>query len=400
MYALMSASYIVRNLKTSSTVQNANSLVLKIQKGKHRTKHFIIFPFGPRMERNFGSKEISYLLQSHGESEEKGERKIMTDIQDSPKWIEVYSNEGTFGGDPRGISLSMCLDGLNPWSKNKTTYSMWPIVLDQLNLPRKIRFQFANLWLIGIIPSQKGGCETKNLDPYLEILIDEMINLTNCKLYDAYKKAPFNVKVCVMLYVVDYQGLGKVFSLTGTGSYRGCAWCLLKGIYCTHLNKVVYPGNRRFVPSQHKLRQDCKNFPEHSPEERGKPPQRNWDQDKLFRKAFDNAKNPSQATKLATGTGCRGMYSLAQKMPGFNRVEQCLPDAMHTIAVQVKHLCRLISGKAPEDSASVRQQEKELNRFQTTWLTTTKGSIDVSKAHKGSLPKAPFVLDTKKPPGS
>lgn len=64
---------------------------------------------------------------------------------------------------------------------------------------------------------------------------------------------------------------------------------------------------------------------------------------------------------------------------------------MHTIAVQVKHLCRLISGKAPEDSAAVRQQEKELNPFPTSWL-----SNDVSsKSYKGALPKAPFVLDKK-----
>ena len=40
-----------------------------------------------------------------------------------------------------------------------------------------------------------------------------------------------------------------------------------------------------------------------------------------------------------------------------------MPDAMHTIAVQVKHLRRCLAGKAPEDSFAVRMQEKSLTRF-------------------------------------
>jgi len=52
-----------------------------------------------------------------------------------------------------------------------------------------------------------------------------------------------------------------------------------------------------------------------------------------FHKAFDGAKNKSQASKLATGTGCRGGYLLAAKNPGFERVEETTPDAMHTIAM-------------------------------------------------------------------
>ena len=99
----------------------------------------------------------------------------MRDIHDSPKWKHSFSVNGTFKGDPRGVALSLCLDGLNPWSKNKCNYSMWPIVLAQLNLPRNVRYNFANLLLIGIIPSQAQGKEPKHLDPFLEVLVDEII---------------------------------------------------------------------------------------------------------------------------------------------------------------------------------------------------------------------------------
>lgn len=85
---------------------------------------------------------------------------------------------------------------------------MWPIVLGQLNLPKQLRYQFANLLLVGIISSHKNGSEPKDLDPYLEVLVGELI------------------------YVLDCRGLGTLFSLTVTGSYRGCAWCLMKVQYC------------------------------------------------------------------------------------------------------------------------------------------------------------------------
>ena len=106
----------------------------------------------------------------------------MSDIHDSPTWKEAFSANGAFKGDPRGVGLSLCLDGLNPWSKNKANYSMWPIVLGQSNLPRKIRFNFANLILLGIIPSQVQGKEPKQLDPFLEVLLDKIFFLCNSKI--------------------------------------------------------------------------------------------------------------------------------------------------------------------------------------------------------------------------
>ena len=98
--------------------------------------------------------------------------------------------------------------------------------LGQLSLPRRIRFNFSN-----IIPSQVQGKEPKQLDPFLGVLLDEIFFLCSCKIYDAYREAPFEVTVDIMIYILDYQGLGKVFSMTGTGSYRSCPWCMHKGQY-------------------------------------------------------------------------------------------------------------------------------------------------------------------------
>lgn len=99
---------------------------------------------------------------------------------------------------------------------------MYPIVLGQLNLLRSIRHQFANLVFVGIIPSQKNEGEPKNLDAYLEVLVDELILFItyecDWKIYDDYQKASFHLKVKILVYILDYQNLGKLFSLTATQS--------------------------------------------------------------------------------------------------------------------------------------------------------------------------------------
>lgn len=86
----------------------------KQKKNPRRTFNYL--PLGPRLERRYGLDSISYLLQSH-QGECQIENQVMCDIQDSPSWKRAYAENGTFHGDPRGVSLSLCLDGLNPYRK-------------------------------------------------------------------------------------------------------------------------------------------------------------------------------------------------------------------------------------------------------------------------------------------
>ena len=123
---------------------------------------------------------------------------------------------------------------------------MWPIMITVLNLPRPIRNLFSNFILAEIVPSNGTG-EPKEIAPYLDIIIDELLLLSNASMFDAYQNAPFSLKVRILNYVLDYPGVSKVFSLTGTGSYQACAWCTLKGML-----KYVYM-KYNYVPAELKV---------------------------------------------------------------------------------------------------------------------------------------------------
>ena len=83
-----------------------------------RTFHYL--PLGPRLVRNYGTNNISSFLQSHG-GENTG-LGSMSDIHDAPIWKEAFSADGTFKGDPRGIRLLLCLDGLKRLFPGYTTF--------------------------------------------------------------------------------------------------------------------------------------------------------------------------------------------------------------------------------------------------------------------------------------
>lgn len=89
---------------------------------------------------------------------------------------------------------------------------MWPIIVTILNLPRNIRNLPGSMLLMGIIP---GRAEPKNMDPYLDLFVDEIKALNGLSVYDSYRKERFNLKVDVMLHVLDYPGQNKVFHCQG-----------------------------------------------------------------------------------------------------------------------------------------------------------------------------------------
>ena len=128
---------------------------------------FKYLPLSSRIKRMFSNKKVSQLIQSH--SDATSDSDVVSNLHQSPGWKELYEKTG----DARALSLSLCTDGMNPFSKEKTKYSMWPIQIACLNLPHHIRYQPGSMMLIGIIP---GPEEPKAVDTYLSVLVEEIDN--------------------------------------------------------------------------------------------------------------------------------------------------------------------------------------------------------------------------------
>ena len=307
-------------------------------------KRFIYLPIGPRLARIYGEESLAKLLQAHDGS--KHTRWLMWDIQDSPVWKELYSKEGYFMANNSGVSFALEMDGVNPFHNVGIQYSMTPIMLTLLNLPRNIRNEFSNIFLVGIIPGN--GCsEVTKIDPYLEILVDELLYLTKCKVVDAYQKAPVDIKIKVLLYVLDYPGLCKMFNQQGSGGLSGCHWCHVRGTYCSHLSKTIYLSNSSYVKN------NCSTSMAKSPpevlgnvtdESDSQPKLRNPGSEIYFREAYQNVKTKVDASIIASATGCKGNYAL-QKLPDHNRIEETLPDACHTVKDVVQNVMYLITNR-------------------------------------------------------
>ena len=114
-------------------------------------RKFYYYPLGPRWKRMYGNATIAEVLQSHGDRDMHPTINV-NDIIGSKSWCKAYSPQGFFKGEKRGVSAQLSTDGVNPFSRNKVVYSMWPIMLTVLNLPKRVRNLFSNMMLVGIIP--------------------------------------------------------------------------------------------------------------------------------------------------------------------------------------------------------------------------------------------------------
>ena len=89
---------------------------------------------------------------------------------------------------------------------------MWPIVLTALNLTSHMRIVAGSMMLVGIIP---GRSEPKNTDVYLDILVDDILELNNLTVYDGFKDEEFKLMADILLHTLDYPGQNKVFHCHG-----------------------------------------------------------------------------------------------------------------------------------------------------------------------------------------
>lgn len=99
---------------------------------------------------------------------------ILPNLHSSTAWKQWFEAKGMFKGDGQSVSFALCMGGLNPFTHEKTQFSMWQIFIVPLNLPLSLGIKPGAMYLTGII---HGPNETKNMDPYLDIFVDDIMDL-------------------------------------------------------------------------------------------------------------------------------------------------------------------------------------------------------------------------------
>ena len=111
------------------------------------------------------------------------------------------------------------MDGLNPFAIEKNSYSMWPMFLIPLNLSHHIQMTSTSMMLMGLSP---GPTEPKNTDPYVDVLVDDILDVNKLTMYDAYKDEMFRLKTNVVLHIFDYPGQNKILNCQGRHTNCEC----------------------------------------------------------------------------------------------------------------------------------------------------------------------------------
>lgn len=197
-----------------------------------------------------GCSNIAQVVQEVGGncSSEDCTAQIVTDITESRIWSS-WNSTGACQGQCIKIILGLNTDGVNPFHSSGAQYSMWPLILCIVNLPKLVRNKADGVILVGVVPSRNIRLSTSlepDLDPYVELLVDELLSLCSTEIYSSYQQAPVPVKVELLSYMMDFQAYAKFFQMSGAADYLNCNVCLMRATRLEDCHKMVLLGHRNY----------------------------------------------------------------------------------------------------------------------------------------------------------
>jgi hypothetical protein len=237
------------------------------------------FPIIPRLQRMFRSPKISKLMLWHAEnaSDQEGGDGLVRHPCDSKAWKHFHNNvDPTFGEDARNAHFALAADGVNPFKQNRSSWSTWPVLLLNYNLPPWLTTKKFFVLLSLLIPG-KESVTSDVFDVYLEPLVEELLELwAGVPTYDITKDVgsrSFQLRGMLLWTIHDFPGYGTVGGFSHQG-YAACPWCgsELGAEHSIELGKCTYGGTRRWLPDDHPYKsEDMKDHFNGNMEDRPKP---------------------------------------------------------------------------------------------------------------------------------
>ena len=181
------------------------------------------FPLIPRLQRMFQTP-VQAALQTH-HWENRSLDGLQRQASDSRQWALVDSTYPDFAEEHRNVRLGLATDGVNPFSIKRSTWSTWPILLLNYNLPPWLSTKKHFIILALLIPGPQ-SVTGSNFDVFLEPLLEELLELWSVGVHTwdaaAYRGSEwFTMRAMILWTIHDFPALGIVSGCVTKG-YMGC----------------------------------------------------------------------------------------------------------------------------------------------------------------------------------
>lgn len=113
------------------------------------------FPFIPKLRRMYRAPNILKLMQWHQAN--ISQDGFVFHVVDSKTWTHIDSSWPNFASDPCNVKLGLALDGVNPFENQFTTWSTWPFILLNYNLPPWLTIKNSFLDTYIVDPKQRSN---------------------------------------------------------------------------------------------------------------------------------------------------------------------------------------------------------------------------------------------------
>ncbi|XP_074374170.1 uncharacterized protein LOC141714555 [Apium graveolens] len=240
-------------------VEQGQEQELDVNSSRIPAKVMRFFPLIPRLQRLYMFKDFAKKMVWHAVERKKDGK--LRHPADGEAWKTMDPKYPEFSSEPRNVILGIVTDGFNPFRKMSATYSTWPIVVVNYNLPPWMNMKPENLILSTIIPSPNDP--GKNIDVYMQPLIEELKELwkTGVETYDAATNQKFTTRASVLWTIFDIPGYAMMSGLSTKGKLA-CPICHYKtsSMYFKHSKKLCYMNHRKFLDPNHKWRFDKRRF--------------------------------------------------------------------------------------------------------------------------------------------
>ncbi|XP_074359752.1 uncharacterized protein LOC141699834 [Apium graveolens] len=202
----------------------------------------------PRLRNLFNTPHITKEMAWHNTERQKDGK--MRHPADSKTWKDVDQKWPDFASVTRNLPLALSSNGFNPFHKNRTDYSSWPVLLSIYNLPPWLCMKRRYIRLCLLV---SGPTEPENdIDMFLQSLIEDLQELWCGKqMHNAYKKESFMLRGLLLWTISDYPALGNLSGNVIKG-YNACTICIdeTKATRLVNYHKTVILRHRRWLPQK------------------------------------------------------------------------------------------------------------------------------------------------------